>query len=58
MPLRFRRRVCAFGTYYSIGFIVLVQLYFAVVPRIGWRAQKPLDRCAPHGHDRGNGEVR
>jgi uncharacterized membrane protein len=28
--------LCVFGTYWSIGFIVLVQLNFAVAPRLKW----------------------
>ena len=30
--------LCAFNTYWSIAFIVLVQLYYAIAPRIGRRS--------------------
>jgi TMEM175 potassium channel family protein len=32
--------LCLFNTYWSIGFIVLVQLNYAVAPRIPWRRHK------------------
>jgi uncharacterized membrane protein len=28
--------LCVVSTYWSIGFIILVQLYYAVAPRLGW----------------------
>lgn len=34
--------LCIFNTYWSIGFIVLVQLYYAVAPRY-WRSQRSED---------------
>jgi uncharacterized membrane protein len=34
--------LCIFNTYWSIGFIVLVQLYYAIAPRY-WRSQRSED---------------
>ncbi len=32
--------LCVFGTYWSIAFIVLVQLNYAIAPRLSWRARR------------------
>lgn len=32
--------LCLINTYWSIGFIVLVQLNYAIAPRIPWRREK------------------
>jgi len=52
VPLAIKRRImiaqswyafgallCLLGTHWSIGFIVAVQVYYAVAPRVPWRRQ-------------------
>ena len=34
--------LCVFSTYWSIAFFVLVQLYFAIAPRLGRRATRTV----------------
>jgi uncharacterized membrane protein len=35
----FGAALCVINTYWSIGFIVLVQLNYAIAPRLPWRSQ-------------------
>ena len=37
--MRFGALLCVIDTYWSIGFIILVQLNYAIAPRLPWRSR-------------------
>jgi uncharacterized membrane protein len=39
----FGAALCVISTYWSIAFIVAVQLYYAIAPRLPWRRERPND---------------